>query len=83
MNYPMLIAVLAYEVVLIVGIGLWIQRHRAAQRAKDEFALAGRTLPVPVVAVTLGQPRADDLLTEKVEADCGSALDEISRRIGR
>jgi SSS family solute:Na+ symporter len=53
MNYPMLIAVLAYEVLLIVGIGIWLQRHRAAQRAKDEFALAGRTLPVPVVAVTL------------------------------
>lgn len=53
MNYPMLIAVLAYEVLLIVGIGVWIQRHRAAQREKDEFALAGRTLPIPVVAVTL------------------------------
>ena len=53
MNYPLLIAVLAYEVLLIVGIGVWIQRHRAAQRVKDEFALAGRTLPVPVVAVTL------------------------------
>lgn len=53
MNYPMLIAVLAYEVLLIVGIGLWIQRRQATQHAKDEFALAGRTLPVPVVAVTL------------------------------
>lgn len=53
MNYPLLIAVLTYEVLLIVGIGLWIQRRQAAHHAKDEFALAGRSLPVPVVAVTL------------------------------
>ena len=53
MNYAMLIAVLAYEVVLIVGLGLWIQRRQVAHSEKDEFALAGRSLPVSVVAVTL------------------------------
>ena len=53
MNYSMLVAVLAYEVLLIVGLGLWIQRRQTAVHAKDEFALAGRSLPVPVVAVTL------------------------------
>lgn len=53
MNYPMLIAVLAYEIIVIVGLGLWIQRRQRAEHHKDEFALAGRSLPVPVVAVTL------------------------------
>lgn len=53
MNYAMLIAVLAYEVVLIVGLGLWIQRRQATHSERDEFALAGRSLPVSVVAVTL------------------------------
>ena len=53
MNYPMLIAVLAYEVIIIVGLGLWIQRRQRQEHHKDEFALAGRSLPVPVVAVTL------------------------------
>ncbi len=53
MNYPMLIAVLAYEVLLIVGIGLWIQRRQRGSHANDEFALAGRSLPMPVVAVTM------------------------------
>ena len=53
MNYAMLVAVLAYEVLLIVGLGLWIQRRQAAHVEKDQFALAGRSLPIPVVAVTL------------------------------
>jgi SSS family solute:Na+ symporter len=45
---------LAYEAVVIVGIGLWLARRRAAQaRQEGDFALAGRDLPVPVVAITL------------------------------
>lgn len=53
MNYPLLLAVLAYEVVVIVGLGLWIQRQQAERQARDQFALAGRSLPTPVVAITL------------------------------
>ena len=52
MTNTLLIAVLAYEVVLIVGLGLWLQRRRD-KSAKDEFALAHRSLPMPVVAVTM------------------------------
>ena len=52
MNYTMLAAVLAYEIIVIVGLGIWLQRRRDAA-AKDEFALAHRSLPMPVVAVTL------------------------------
>ncbi|MCA8888365.1 MAG: sodium:solute symporter family protein [Parvularculaceae bacterium] len=52
MDLPLLIGVLAYEIIVIVGLGLWLQRRHSAA-ARDEFALAGRDLPVPVVAVTL------------------------------
>lgn len=48
----MLIAVLVYEFVLIVGLGLWLQRSRD-KNAKDGFSLAGRSLSLPAVAVTL------------------------------
>ena len=54
MNTALLIGVFAYEIIVIVGLGLWLQRRHTKQAASaDEFALAGRDLPVPVVAVTL------------------------------
>jgi len=54
MNTALLIGVFAYEIIVIVGLGLWLQRRHTKQVASaDEFALAGRDLPVPVVAVTL------------------------------
>jgi len=52
MDKSLLIAVLIYEVVVIVGLGLWVQR-RQDRAARDEFALAHRSLSMPVVAVTL------------------------------
>ena len=52
MDQPLLIAVIAYELIVIVGLGLWLQSRRK-RTIKDEFSLAGRDLPVPVVAVTL------------------------------
>lgn len=53
MDLPLLIGVLAYELIVIVGLGVWLQRSHKPGAAEDEFALAGRDLPVPVVAVTL------------------------------
>lgn len=54
MNTGLLIAVLIYEVALILGVGLWIARKEASHPKHDgDFALAGRGLPVPVVAITL------------------------------
>lgn len=54
MNTGILIAVLIYEVALILGVGLWIARREASQpKHEGDFALAGRNLPVPVVAITL------------------------------
>lgn len=52
MDLPLLIGVLAYELIVIVGLGVWLQRRHSAS-SSDEFALAGRDLPMPVVAVTL------------------------------
>lgn len=54
MNTGIVIAVLIYEVVLILGVGLWLANREAMQPKHDgDFALAGRNLPVPVVAITL------------------------------
>jgi SSS family solute:Na+ symporter len=46
-----LVAVLAYEVLCIIGIGLYLQRQRAG--GAGEFLLASRDMPLPVVAITL------------------------------
>lgn len=54
MNTGLLIAVLVYEVALILGVGLFIaRRERNQTKHEGDFALAGRNLPVPVVAITL------------------------------
>ncbi len=54
MNYGMIIGVLLYEVVIIGGIGYWLFKKDAGkEHAEGEFALGGRDLPTPVLAVTL------------------------------
>jgi SSS family solute:Na+ symporter len=54
MNTGILIAVLFYEIAIILGVGLWIAKREASQPAHEgDFALAGRHLPVPVIAITL------------------------------
>lgn len=53
MRSGILVGVLLYEVIFIVGIGWWLARRQAGERREGEFALAGRSLPMPVVAVTL------------------------------
>ena len=54
MNAGILIAVLIYEVAIILGVGVWLARREASQpHGEGSFALAGRNLPVPVVAITL------------------------------
>lgn len=54
MNTGILIAVLIYEVVLIIGVGLWLaKRDKGQEGGEGSFALAGRNLPMPVVAITL------------------------------
>ena len=54
MNTGILIAVLIYEVGIILGVGLWLAKREAAHaKHEGDFALAGRHLPVPVIAITL------------------------------
>jgi hypothetical protein len=49
-----LLAVLAYLFILVVGVGSWLARREKKKEAVDgEFALGGRSLSTPVVAVTL------------------------------
>ena len=53
MNYILLSVVIAYEVILIFGLGLWLAHRRKQAEDRDGFALAGRSLPLPAVAITL------------------------------
>ena len=54
MNYSMLLLVLAYEILLIGGVGAFLAwRQSKSAPEKDGFALAGRHLPVPAVATTM------------------------------
>jgi len=58
MRLGILTAVLLYEIVVILGVGLYLaglQRKRAAAKESHEgdFLLSGRNLPMPVLAVTL------------------------------
>lgn len=54
MNTGILIAVLVYEVAIILGVGLWLAKREASHPPQEgDFALAGRHLPMPVIAITL------------------------------
>lgn len=54
MHLGILIAVIIYEIVTIVGVGIYLNiRDKKAAAANDSFALAGRGLSVSHVGVTL------------------------------
>jgi SSS family solute:Na+ symporter len=54
MNAGILVAVLIYEVAIILGVGVWLAKREASHAQREgDFALAGRNLPVPVIAITL------------------------------
>ncbi len=52
MRYGILAAVIIYEIVTIFGIGWWVSRNHKKDEA-GAFALAGRDLPLGVVAATM------------------------------
>lgn len=52
MNTGILAAVILYEVVAILGIGIWISRRQKGRAETDGFTHAGRGLPLPAVALT-------------------------------
>lgn len=54
MNFGILTAVVIYEIISIVGVGIFLTiRQRRAKKSADGFALAGRGLTVAHVGVTL------------------------------
>lgn len=54
MNFGLIIAVLTYELVLILGVAYWVSRQSKSSTQNDaEFTLGGRQLGVPVIAATL------------------------------
>lgn len=54
MRPELLIAVIALQLVPILAIAYWVRRKQQSSAAvQGEFALAGRALPLPVVAATL------------------------------
>ena len=54
MHLGILIAVIIYEIVTIVGVGVYLNiKDKKAAAANDSFALAGRGLSVSHVGVTL------------------------------
>ncbi len=61
------------DAMLVVGSSLMVWSGYRFARAAAEAGL-------PVAAVNLGRTRADDLLTLKVERDCGEALGAVVAR---
>jgi SSS family solute:Na+ symporter len=54
MNIGLIIAVLAYELVLILGVAYWVSRQPKSSVQNDaEFTLGGRQMGIPVIAATL------------------------------
>ncbi len=53
MKWGILISVLLYELVAIVGIGVFLSRRQKKGKSGEGFLLSNRDLPTAVVAVTL------------------------------
>lgn len=53
MRLELLVAVVLLQLIPIVGVGLWVARKQRGSVDASAFALAGRGLPMPVVAATL------------------------------
>jgi NAD-dependent SIR2 family protein deacetylase len=70
-----LAALAAADALLVVGSSLMVF-------SGFRFCLAARDLGKPVAAVNLGRTRADELLSLKVAADCGPALEGVVEALG-
>lgn len=69
-----LAALAACDGLLVIGSSLMVY-------SGYRFCLAARQLGKPVAAVNLGRTRADELLTLKVEGECGEALAALLDRL--
>ena len=64
------------DAVLVVGSSLMVYSgYRFVIRAKQNN--------IPVAAINLGKTRADDLLSLKIERDCGETLSELVKLLVR
>ena len=62
--------------VLVVGSSLMVfSSYRFVRRAAERG--------IPIAAINRGRTRADELLSAKLEQDCGAALVALSRQLGR
>ena len=68
-------ALAAADALLVVGSSLMVFSGL-------RFCLAARDLGKPVAAVNLGRTRADEILSLKVAADCGPALEQVVAALG-
>ena len=58
------------DAVLVVGSSLMVY-------SGYRFMLKAQARNIPIAAINLGKTRADDLLSLKIERDCGEALSEL------
>ena len=66
----------AADAVLVVGSSLMVY-------SGYRFVLKAQAKNIPIAAINLGVTRADDLLSLKIERDCGETLTELINQVAR
>ena len=66
----------AADAVLVVGSSLMVY-------SGYRFMLKAQARNIPIAAINLGKTRADDLLSLKIERDCGETLTELVKQVAR
>jgi NAD-dependent SIR2 family protein deacetylase len=66
----------AADAVLVVGSSLMVY-------SGYRFMLKAQARNIPIVAINLGKTRADNLLSLKIERDCGETLTELVNQVAR
>ena len=66
----------AADAVLVVGSSLMVY-------SGYRFMLKAQAKNIPIASINLGKTRADDLLSLKIERDCGETLTELVNQVAR
>jgi NAD-dependent SIR2 family protein deacetylase len=66
----------AADAVLVVGSSLMVY-------SGYRFILKAQTRNIPIAAINIGKTRADDLISLKIERDCGETLTELVNQLTR
>jgi len=64
------------DAVLVVGSSLMVY-------SGYRFILKAQTRNIPIAAINIGKTRADDLLSLKIERDCGETLTDLVNQVAR